>query len=37
MRMKKGHWIAFGLGILAGVVFQPQIAKLPGISKLPTV
>jgi hypothetical protein len=35
--MKKGHWLAFGLGILAGVVFAPQVAKLPLVNKLPTV
>ncbi len=35
--MKKGHWIAFGLGILAGVVFAPQVAKIPLVNKLPTV
>lgn len=35
--MRKGHWIAFGLGILAGVVFAPQVAKIPLVNKLPTV
>jgi hypothetical protein len=35
--MGKGHWLAFGLGIVAGVIFAPQIAKIPGVSKLPTV
>jgi hypothetical protein len=35
--MSKGHWIAFGLGIVAGVVFAPQVAKIPLVNKLPTV
>lgn len=35
--MKRGHWLAFGLGIVAGIVFAPQIQKIPGVSKLPTV
>lgn len=35
--MKKGHWLAFGLGIVAGVVFAPQVAKIPFVNKLPTV
>ncbi len=35
--MKKGHWLAFGLGIVAGVVFAPQVAKIPLVNKLPTV
>jgi hypothetical protein len=29
--------MAFGLGIIAGIVFAPQIAKVPGISKLPQI
>jgi hypothetical protein len=35
--MRKGHWLAFGLGIVAGIVFAPQIAKIPGVSRLPQV
>lgn len=35
--MKKGHWVAFALGIAAGIVFAPQISKIPGVSKLPQV
>lgn len=35
--MKKGHWVAFALGIVAGIVFQPQVARIPLLNKLPTV
>jgi hypothetical protein len=32
---EKALWLA--LGVIAGVVFAPQISKLPLLSKLPTV
>ena len=35
--MKKGHWLAFAAGIVAGVIFAPQVAKIPLVNKLPTV
>ena len=35
--MRKGHWLAFAAGIVAGIVFAPQLSKIPGVSKLPTV
>ena len=35
--MDKSKLIWFGLGILAGIIFAPQIQKLPLVSKLPQV
>lgn len=28
-------WV--GVGVVLGVVFAPQVAKIPGLNKLPTV
>lgn len=35
--MDKKTVITLGVGILLGVVFAPQVAKLPLINKLPTL
>ena len=35
--MNKGHVIAFLLGVGAAIVFAPQISKIPGVSRLPSV
>jgi hypothetical protein len=34
--MDKKYWW-FLAGIVAGVVFAPQVRKIPGVNKLPTV
>lgn len=33
----KDKLLWLGLGVLLGVVFAPQISKVPGVSKLPQV
>lgn len=35
--MKKEHMIWLGIGLLAGIIFAPQIRKIPGVSKIPQV
>lgn len=35
--MSTKHWVYWGLAVLAGVVFAPQIRKLPLLNKLPSV
>lgn len=35
--MKKEHMIWLGVGIIVGIVFAPQIRKIPGINKIPVV
>jgi hypothetical protein len=35
--MKKEHLMWLGFGAVLGVVFAPQIRKLPLLNKLPTV
>lgn len=34
--MDKSKLLWFGLGIVAGIVLQPQISKLPLVNKIPT-
>jgi hypothetical protein len=35
--MKKEHMIWLAVGIVVGIVFAPQIRKIPGINKIPVV
>lgn len=35
--MDKKFWLTLAAGVLAGVVFAPQVKKLPLVSKLPQV
>lgn len=35
--MRKVTWQGVAVGILLGVVLAPQIAKIPGVNKLPTL
>lgn len=35
--MSKVHWQGVVVGILIGIVLAPQVAKLPGVNKIPSV
>jgi hypothetical protein len=35
--MTKQHMMWLGIGVLVGIVFSPQIRKLPLVNKIPTV
>jgi hypothetical protein len=33
----KREWMYIAVGVVAGIVLAPQIRRIPGVSKLPTV
>lgn len=35
--MNKITWQGVAVGVLIGIILGPQISRLPGVSKLPTV
>jgi hypothetical protein len=35
--MDKKFWLTLAAGVALGVVFAPQVQKIPGVSKLPTL
>jgi hypothetical protein len=35
--MDKKFWLTLAAGLVLGVVFAPQVQKIPGVSKLPTL